>query len=467
MTNALRVSPSLLLGLFLCFFTFLPLWQPLGIEFSIYNAKRITEIALLGGSAILLIASTSSRIQFIKSFQQLPEMGRLGIVAFFGLGVISTLQAELPRYGFLEIGIYSLLFIFALSLAAEISGNHKIAERVIWLIFSAVGIYSTFFYINLFWPFANNNLAPGFSNLRFLAQFQAWTLPLITLPVFLQPNGNRLLKWLVLAVASLWWGIAFFNSAKGLALSILLSSLLILLFMKDETSRAWFILQVKVALVGLAIYLVLTMAISQSGYLTNIQGSYSNRLALWKESLNYITQHPVLGIGPLHLANHYNGLGAHPHNSILQIAAEWGVPAALIVVLLYIWGFWSWITHSIQQQRHLNVALSFSLLTATIYSMFSGIIVMPVSQVMMTLVIALMLGSYQRPTTQQAATSRSSSQWLLVLAMVLLLTRFASVLFPEVLHLSRDEFIWIVTHSKNGNTVLHPRFWQQGWIQRI
>jgi O-antigen ligase len=458
--------PSLLLiGLFFGFISTLPFWYPLNSNPSTYNIQRIAEILVLGAMALLLILSAGQRIRWIDTFRQLPELGRLGIVAFFGLGVVSTLQSALPRYAFLETGLFALLLLSALAISSAISQDEKgIPEKLIWIVFASITFYSIVFFINFFLPFCNNTLSPGFSNLRLLAQFQAWTLPLITLPLFLLPKSPKNLRGLIYLVAVLWWSIAFFNSAKGMFIGLLSSGLVILLLMRERDSRRWLSVQITVLILGLALFFILSQTTTQGGYLTNIEVSYGSRLTLWRESLQYIIQHPLLGIGPLHLSNHYNGLGAHPHNSLLQIAAEWGVPAALIVLLLFIYGGHAWLRQSIANQTATRLALTSSLCSGAIYSLTSGVIVMPLSQIMMALVTGLTLGIYQGEKKIIENVSRPF-HWLLIIATLLVVIRFTSVLFPEVLHLSRDEFVWIATHSTDGHIRLHPRFWQQGWFQ--
>ncbi len=466
MTKSSPVGPTLLVGLFLAICVLMPLWHPLEIEFSEFNIKRIAEILLLAGSGLLLIVSSNLRIGWLERFLQLPELARLGIVAFFALGVVSTLQAALPKYAFLEIGLMALLFFFTLSIAAETTLQEKTSGRIVWLIFSAIGFYCIAFYANLFLPYGNNTFSPGFSNLRFLAQFQAWTLPLVTLPLYLKAEVRGWQRGLILSVATLWWGIAFFNSAKGLAIALGVSTLLIGLLMQDRSTRSWLLLQFKVLAAGLALYLILSAVTSVGGYLTGIEGSVGSRLTLWQQSFEFVRQHPLLGIGPLHLANHYNALGAHPHNSLLQLAAEWGVPAMLIVLALFIWGFGSWLKGCSGRQTPMDIALSVSLATGAVYSLASGILVMPLSQIAMTLVVGLALGRHQTQARVRTEIA-PKTQWLLGAALILILIRFTLVLFPEVLHLPRDQFVWIATHSQNGHVQLHPRFWQQGWFQQL
>ncbi|MFY8117823.1 MAG: O-antigen ligase family protein, partial [Roseateles sp.] len=54
--------------------------------------------------------------------------------------------------------------------------------------------------------------------------------------------------------------------------------------------------------------------------------SVGSRFRLWQIALDMVRDHPLLGVGPMHFADTYNGIGAHPHNIYLQIAAEYGLP---------------------------------------------------------------------------------------------------------------------------------------------
>jgi len=119
MLKTFHFPQTLLVGFFSLFVSLLPLWHLLNIELSSYDIQRIAEILLFSCSAILLILSAKQRIQWITTFLQLPELARLGIVVFFGLGVASTLQADLPRFAFLELGLFVLLFIFSLAISDE------------------------------------------------------------------------------------------------------------------------------------------------------------------------------------------------------------------------------------------------------------------------------------------------------------------------------------------------------------
>jgi O-antigen ligase len=448
-----------LIALFLAVVTLLPLWPLSGSDYSLYNIQRLAQIVLLCGGALILVLSKNQRRDWITTFSALPETGRLLLILVFGLGVISTLQSALPRYAFLELGLFALLFFLCISIAAQ-TRLHGTAftTNLITLVASSIAIYSILFYVNLFLAFSNNTLSPGYSNVRFLAHYLAWTLPLVTLPLFLPAIAGKAVRALVYTTAALWWSIAFFNSAKGLGLGLIVSTMVIATLFRGAVVKKWLLTQLVVICLGLALYLTLDLLTTETGYLTQTARSFGYRFTLWSEALNHIVEHPWLGIGPLHFAHHFNEIAAHPHNSLLQIAAEWGVPAAIFFAALFLWGAGAWIKRRAPDPTPTDIALSFSLLTAAIYSLVSGVVVTPVSQICLAIVCGLMLGIYQATAGPGIRQVSKYASTLLTLALLLILVRFGSVLFPEALHLARDEFVWFATHSQEGRGTLHPRF---------
>ena len=61
----------------------------------------------------------------------------------------------------------------------------------------------------------------------------------------------------------------------------------------------------------------------------------TSREVSWNRSWSGFS-HPLLGIGPMQFAALRSQVGAHPHNWPIQIAAEWGFPATVILLVLII-----------------------------------------------------------------------------------------------------------------------------------
>jgi hypothetical protein len=119
----------------------------------------------------------------------------------------------------------------------------------------------------------------------------------------------------------------------------------------------------------------------------------SGRLQLWARAWEMVQAHPWVGAGPAHFAHVARDLpyGAHPHNWVLQVASEWGLPA-----LFFLCAALALSISKLLRLRWVVAAKQRDTLTAWLVTggailvdgLFSGLIVMPVSQ----LWIALYLG---------------------------------------------------------------------------
>jgi O-antigen ligase len=157
---------------------------------------------------------------------------------------------------------------------------------------------------------------------------------------------------------------------------------------------------------------------------------------------------------------------ANPHNALLQLAAEWGVPVVLIVLALFLWGVTRWPSHRrsasfTEEQPDLRVALFAALLTSALYSLFDGIIVMPVSQLLLALIIGWMLGVMPAGPDTSRPVSRIRTMVAGLLLAVVLIGVLRPV-FSTVLCLEQLQADYIHAHPQA--THLNPRFWQQGYL---
>ena len=99
------------------------------------------------------------------------------------------------------------------------------------------------------------------------------------------------------------------------------------------------------------------------------------RLQLWQIAWHSIQTHPWFGVGPGHfavVAYPTETLHAHPHNAWIKMACEWGIPAALLMSLVWLWAAIAWfrkLPHFIQQQNFLAIALTASLIGASLHAL--------------------------------------------------------------------------------------------------
>jgi hypothetical protein len=197
--------------------------------------------------------------------------------------------------------------------------------------------------------------------------------------------------------------------------------------------------------------------------------SLSMRDVIWRLALDYIVAHPFLGIGPMHYAYDANPVAAHPHMSVLQWAAEWGVPSMLLVVSVVLYAGISYLRQlraalpvADTQAYTLRLALFAALVAAGTQSLVDGVIVMPYSQTLLAVVCGWALGIYQE-CRKTPSPANVGARWPGVAATAVAVALLVWSAYPEVLDVAERQKQFVKDHP---GQLLLPRFWAQGWITR-
>lgn len=462
-------------------------WFYLNLTPNSYDHQRFWMLAGLAGIVALLLLSPSLRQEAGRIGGRLPPWAGWGIGLFFVFGLTSALLALSPLAALLEWGTYLLGIVGVLTVAAA---RYRLGREgdglLLALVVAAVAVYAGDFlafylptadtpWITISWgsPFFH------FMNVRFLNQWQTWTLPLLAGAVVLAGGYSRVLRALLLLVGSFWWALLFATGGRGSLVATFLAMLLVLLFFRKQ-SRQWTGAVIALAAGGGLLYLLLFhlagtqpglgRAISESGNLD------SGRIHQWLEALAAATSHPFLGIGPMQLSQALEDR-AHPHNLLLQLAAEWGLPATLAAVTLTLGGLATWI----QQCRHfgfpgpgrcggqglwasaIHPSVTAALLAGLGHALVSGVGVMPISQSLGILVTGWLLGLHMSWTPGRPFVETEKARvegWGVALAGVLGLMIMAPALAQTLPRLSTAFEAY--QDSDRGN--FRPRFWLQGDI---
>ncbi|MDO8954460.1 MAG: O-antigen ligase family protein [Gammaproteobacteria bacterium] len=473
-----------IIGLFILVNALTLQWLLPGYTF--YDIRRITQLSLFLIMGLMLISSKTIRQQSLDSFQQLPLTSRCLFLGFFILGLISAALAPLPKFAYLEWATFMMLLIMGISLAALRTLLIQSFDRImLYTLITAIACYSllvigvllmaaTHPYIGL----QSNKLfyvlaAPTFNNPRFLTQFMAWTLPLIVLPNLLYPSTSRMVRQLLYVIAAYWWCMAIVGQSRALGLACLLCAISLFIIF-GKAARPYLLKQLWALIGGVILFFVLYQCLIHLPLRNIPLTDPDNRALIWSVALNLIKAHPMLGVGPMHFSYYayaQEQLVAHPHNAILLIASQWGIPATLMLMTLVIWGLWRWCMFSRQEVKaqsrltsaYLLIGITGSLIVAMVDSMFSGTLVMPVSQVMLALIGGWALGLYfyNRPKPV-------GSNWLAHYALIGLLVISVIMLilgvYPDIAKLPQDEFNFVASCDV-ATCVNSPYYWLQGWIQ--
>ena len=341
--------------------------------FSNQHLPKILFLALL-----CLVAALDQLYQVRKS----PQVNNTNLVSFISKHRISLLLAILTLFVFLSLvhvknwmsaqeraaywGLLCCLYFVSYRVMKKYSIDVFAALVVGGAIAACYGIYQSFFPIGHEFSVANltqqispvtKGAYPGyvssFGNVNFAATYMTLTILLAwfhyretSLKVtvlrliasalaffYLMRTGSRA-AWIALAIGFLcytifWYKIGHRIKKKRLALFFAILSLVVMAPFMDGKLRK-------------------TVAI-RLHELTNWQGGSTKvRLAIWRSTIAMIKEHPFLGAGIGQFSHCFfryrypdeyllsdGRLVEHPHNSFMLIAAELGIPAALIAAFLF------------------------------------------------------------------------------------------------------------------------------------
>ena len=427
-----------------------------------------------------------SRASIILDFPLLHIMLFAGFALF---GLTSALLAAYPHWALLEWALLLSICLGAVHVAEFRRVNEYLFDRIVLLII--IGVCALYFlgfmarYATLFAgvPLRVWDMFSGFSNIRFFGQFQTMTLPLLAVAVMCAQSPLR--KWSAFGLLSCWWMLSIASGTRGTWLAMFVA-LTVVWLIGRRLARSWISWQVLAIVTGLILYGVLFFAIpcvfgEQLETINRLPAltSLSARDVLWARAWQMIVVHPLLGFGPMHFATEPNGIGAHPHNSILQIGAEWGIPALLMSLSLIVVGLYRLVKvlrmrgEDASLANVLAMSLFAALVAAATQSLVDGVIVMPYSQVMLMLIVGWSMSVCNATLVSSpsiafppalGATQTDSARWPEVLfggIAVVLLALLIILALPDVpyLHEKMQQY-----RDLHHGTLFLPRFWQQGWI---
>ena len=416
-----------------------------------------------------------------------------GLVAVvLGLGLVSAITSARPGAALFEWSFFLLAMLALTGLAIWVRGA---GPRGAWILIAGIlagvililgQIYAGYLWatfareVPLFWssPFF------GFGNIRFFNQYQAWTLPLWPAALAWAIPRSRTLAVLLIITGGGWWALLLASGGRGPLVALTVATLVALLTLRPQ-ARQWLGWQAVLLVLGLGLYTSLfvipDLGSPGLGRASDALAQTDHaRLTLWSQSLDFIRQNPLLGIGPMHFAlgGGFNGI-SHPHNAPLQLAAEWGLPAAFLAASLVVWSL-------VLLGRHLGgfregpeatlaLALWSSVLSGGAYAFVSGVIVMPVSQGLLLLVagsawgLASLQGTREQAPPTATKGPRIASPHLALLGLALVASGYTLTTIER--HMS--QLADVERAFAQRHTGLNPRIWLQGrldfrpWSNRL
>ena len=406
------LKPSLILQsfvilIYVALITFLPSMHFMPSYMYLHDGQRLLQLILLASVLIHSMLSWQATCNLIPVINKV----RSAVFVLLILAIISTFLAQSPRHAIIEISIFAALSYLSLFFAGLYYQNKALLIKyLIYGLWISIVLYIFAFYVGyitacvyrtpLTWP------APmlGFNNPRFFNQYQLWGLGLACLPILAYDLKKSVRLWLNVALIC-WWVILFYSASRGVLLAWL-ASMIITAFTYRKLAYPLLRMQLIHAAAGFCAYCIFFMLIPFLIHLDLVAGEIlrdtsSGRIELWKIALSITHKYPWFGAGPMSYP-WFSPVNYHPHNSVLQLSAEWGLPATSIILSLAGYGIYCWLKRfsasKLQAESKLDsnfaIILLFTIVANAAYSLVDGVIVMPMSQVMMFTVIGIMIGQY-------------------------------------------------------------------------
>ncbi len=450
-----------------------------------YDAKRVLEVIIIGFSLLFGLLYRPVRSRAVLIIGLIPWPVQLAIALVFTFGLISALASGNVFYGLTEVSLYFCLFalIFFTAASAQLLGDRMLTLVAVFLLLLGSLITVTeLIGLLVHWKFGqpatSHTLFLRFSHPRFFNQVQSWLIPLMVLPV-LAFKGSRVVAAVALLNLAFWWALLFYSGGRGSPLGLLCAfGFVYLLVFRNERFGYWRNMQIITLVAGVATYLALIFVPQFLGLDSGdaVAGSAgralahsSGRISYWQNFLQALAEQPVLGIGP-GLSPCFGPVTyfAHPHNFYLQLVVEWGLVAGLSaagVILFVILSVINKLRAGINKPVPLRaIIVATGVLAAAIHAMFSGVMVMPASQVCGVLVFSYLTALLLNPG--QAAimgnTARYKRTWITILALPVLLAvvQLSYFLLTEIPVLETRANKFVTEHGVHHS----PRLWQHGHV---
>ncbi|NLD01393.1 MAG: O-antigen ligase family protein [Gammaproteobacteria bacterium] len=413
---------------------------------------------------IILIIASSAIIIFKKNTVNLKTA-----YLVLALGLISSLNAQHYDIALKEWGRYAGLLIITL-LTAQLSETKKTLKLILYILAASAFINSFQFIVSYAAAFSTgilklnaDLLLNGFSNPRFLNQFQMLFMPILAyLALHHWQATHRYSKLLAVVLFStllIHWCIAFTLGSRGLWLGLAVCYAgLIILFPKFWRLLA---VQASAGVLGFTLYYFMFFIVPEwvgieASVRNNLRLGMSGREVIWQMAWDMFLAHPLLGVGPMHFSAVVNSIAAHPHQVVLQWLAEWGLLATLAAIFVAFSGM----LHGLKvirsnAEEHIDAALWMSILGALALAQVDGVFVMPYTETWLAIIVGLALSRWAKTHYE----SRWQTYFLRTLAISVIFI-FGNVLINEAPTLIEDS----KAHMEKHGTGFTPRFWMQGWI---
>lgn len=359
-----------------------------------YNQKRIILLSLYALSVPLFFSRQFCECCF--SILATSKFACFGLVVFAFFGFISVLSSPYFLLSLHEWLNVLFLFCFVVVISAAIKLDIVGFNLFFRVLVFTVALYLFKFVVVLMLATINGGLIKpslmlsGAVNVNFIAQPLGLLAPFFAVFAVGEKGwSGRLVFALLVSVILLMLVI----DNRG----VLVSMALVSIFWALWQNKNVLVVTVLAGFIAFAIYLVLIQFAEVVSVDDQVRGllSSAGRGQLWLESFRMWRENLWFGIGPYMFALDSSlGNGAHPHNLYLQLLSEWGGLAFSALSVVFLYAFYNaLIVVKIARDNVMLTGSFLGVLEGVLHSGLSGVLVMPLSQTIFVILIAVFISS--------------------------------------------------------------------------
>jgi len=336
---------------FLCLFTFVMFFQPA------YVFEWLAPYRPYRYSAILAIVS----FVIFGQKSDIPLLSISNVRYFFlfvGMQIVSA--AAIWIHGAIDLfhSTWLNLLIIYIIIVKTCTDERKIKIIILMIVaaLSYLSYWSVSHYVANYYPGRRSIGFGWYENPNDLVMILNAVIPLIL--GLAELSRSTFVRYISLGIATLLAFNVLISASRNGLLGLMAVGCFSLLFMKRVKGFFRYsilaLLIVSVITIGLAN--VFTRSDLMPGKLTG-DSSSENRIVQWKACIRMVLHHPLLGVGPNEArfqARDYGGVrGLMPHNTLVQVFAETGIPGGLFFVMCTIYPLWeAWKFFKIKKNRN-------------------------------------------------------------------------------------------------------------------
>lgn len=296
--------------------------------------------------AAFVIYVLQDRTVSLPGIKDFPRPTVWLLSAWLSWSVLAVMQADHVALGFVRQAEWWMHILFGVAASAYLVRYPWAAARIPAIMAAGILLYAFLFV--LLWALLPSPEAlnwtvemPGFSNIRHFGFYLVAAVAFVSAPLLLREKGYKPALWAFI-VLTIVWAFLLWTGGRGALISLAASIFLLAVFgLVPGIVRLLFVN----GLAGITGAFVASAFPRLNDGLARLAQSASGleglespgRLTIWSEAVARIQEQPWFGLGPDgFLFARENGpiFLVQPHNFPLQAALEWGLPGAILALLL-------------------------------------------------------------------------------------------------------------------------------------